>query len=100
MKKKLCALFLCCACVLTFGLISPAEAKCSNVGAAIGGVVAGVAIGAIATNALSRPDPPPPPPRMHHPKYKKPCHCRGRAHMTTCCNYAYPAYVNYSWRIR
>lgn len=95
--KKLAALFI------TFGFLfvsaGPSYAKCSNVGAAIGGVIAGVAIGAIATNALSRPCPPPPPPRMHHPKHR-PCHCRGPVHMTTCCNYAYPAYVNYSWRIR
>ena len=96
--KKLAALFI------TFGFlfisITPTYAKCSNVGSVIGGVVAGVAIGAIATSALSRPcSPLPPPPRMHHPKHR-PCHCRGPVYMTTCCNYAYPAYVNYSWRIR
>ena len=78
----------------------PTYARCSNVGSVIGGVVAGVAIGAIATNAISRPCPPPPPPKMHKPPHKKHCHCRGPKHMTTCCNYAYPAYVNYSWRIR
>ena len=96
--KKIAALFI----IFGFLFISttPTYAKCSNVGSVIGGVVAGVAIGAIATNALSRPCSPPSPPRMHHPKHKKPCHCRGPVHMTTCCNYAYPAYVNYSWRIR
>ena len=97
--KKIAALFI----IFGFLFISttPTYAKCSNAGSVLGGVVAWVAIGAIATNAISRPcSPPPPPPRMHHPKYKKPCHCRGRAHMTTCCNYAYPAYINYSYRIR
>ena len=98
--KKIAALFI----IFGFLFISttPTYAKCSNVGSVIGGVVAGVAIGAIATSALSRPcDPPlPPPPRMHHPKHKKPCHCRGPVHITTCCNYAYPAYINYGYRIR
>ena len=98
--KKIAALFI----IFGFLFISttPTYAKCSNVGSVIGGVVAGVAIGAIATSALSRPcdPPPPPPPRMHHPKHKKPCHCRGPVHITTCCNYAYPAYINYGYRIR
>ncbi len=98
--KKIAALFI----IFGFLFISttPTYAKCSNTGSVIGGVVAGVAIGAIAANVLSGPchvAPPPAPPK-HHPKPKKPCHCRGPVHMTTCCNYAYPAYINYSYRIR
>ena len=96
--KKMAVLFI------IFGFLfvcsTPTYARCSNVGSVIGGVVAGVAIGAIATNAISRPCPPPPPPKMHKPPHKKHCHCKGPKHMTTCCNYTYPAYVNYSWRIR
>lgn len=96
--KKMAVLFI------IFGFLfvcsTPTYARCSNVGSVIGGVVAGVAIGAIATNAISRPCPPPPPPKMHKPPHKKHCHCKGPKHITTCCNYAYPAYVNYSWRIR
>lgn len=96
--KKMAVLFI------IFGFLfvcsTPTYARCSNVGSVIGGVVAGVAIGAIATNAISRPCPPPPPPKMHKPPHKKHCHCNGPKHITTCCNYAYPAYVNYSWRIR
>lgn len=96
--KKMAVLFI------IFGFLfvcsTPTYARCSNVGSVIGGVVAGVAIGAIATNAISRPCPPPPPPKMHKPPHKKHCRCKGPKHMTTCCNYAYPAYVNYSWRIR
>lgn len=96
--KKMAVLFI------IFGFLfvcsTPTYARCSNVGSVIGGVVAGVAIGAIATNAISRPCPPPPPPKMHKPPHKKHCHCKGPKHVTTCCNYAYPAYVNYSWRIR
>ena len=96
--KKMAVLFI------IFGFLfvcsTPTYARCSNVGSVIGGVVAGVAIGAIATNVISRPCPPPPPPKMHKPPHKKHCHCKGPKHMTTCCNYAYPAYVNYSWRIR
>lgn len=96
--KKMAVLFI------IFGFLfvcsTPTYARCSNVGSVIGGVVAGVAIGAIATNAISRPCPPPPPPKMHKPPHKKHCHCKGPKHMTTCCNYVYPAYVNYSWRIR
>ena len=96
--KKMAVLFI------IFGFLfvcsTPTYARCSNVSSVIGGVVAGVAIGAIATNAISRPCPPPPPPKMHKPPHKKHCHCKGPKHMTTCCNYAYPAYVNYSWRIR
>lgn len=96
--KKMAVLFI------IFGFLfvcsTPTYARCSNVGSVIGGVVAGVTIGAIATNAISRPCPPLPPPKMHKPPHKKHCHCKGPKHMTTCCNYAYPAYVNYSWRIR
>ena len=98
--KKIAALFI------IFGFIfisaTPSYAKCSNVGSVIGGVVAGVAIGAIATNALSRPchPAPPPLPPKHRPPHKKPCHCKGPVHINTCCNYAYPAYINYGYRIR
>lgn len=99
--KKIAVLFI------TLGFLcfctAPTYAKCSHAGSVIGGVVAGMAIGAVAANAFTRPYGSPHMlhgRRMYKPLYRRHCHCMGPVHMTSCCNYAYPAYVNYSYRIR
>ncbi len=97
--KKIAAIFI------IFGFLfvtsSPSFAKCSNVGSVVGGVVAGVAIGAIATGVLSRPcNHPAPPPPPHRGPHKKGHWHKGYYYRPCCASYAYPAYINYSWRIR
>jgi len=90
---------------LLFGFLllsAPAMAKCNNAGSIAAGVAAGIAIGAVAANAISRP--------YNHPYYYRyrPYHhhrpgcvcCRVPVYTGRYNNYAYPAYINYSWRIR